>query len=256
MERKRHPILEILIIALLIFGGNLLWSYLFSLLIAGKSHEEVQSIWSVMNWVKLIFPMIAAWLCMNVVERRSIGMGKLLAVPLCAAALMMLISGFIINYMAAFSESYLIAADSINRLLSPMITATLTVLFVNLFDSPKREAYPHDHAMHCGLFKHIMLLLFTFGIWLLIWNYRVTAYLNCVPGESKRSPGAQLLLCMFVPFYGIYWTYKSAQRIDILAKTANVLSDLAVPCLILEFFIPVIPPVLMQDKINRIIETE
>ena len=59
---------------------------------------------------------------------------------------------------------------------------------------------------------------------------------------------------MFVPFYSIYWTYKSAQRIDKLAASAGVTSDLAVACLILEIFIPLIPPILMQDKINKIVE--
>ena len=60
---------------------------------------------------------------------------------------------------------------------------------------------------------------------------------------------------MFVPFYSIYWTYKSAQRIDKLAKSVGVVSDLTTPCLILEFFVPIVPPILMQDKINKILET-
>ena len=57
---------------------------------------------------------------------------------------------------------------------------------------------------------------------------------------------------MFVPFYSIYWVYKSAQRIDKLAMTVDVISDLTVVCLILEIFVPLIPPILMQDKINKI----
>ncbi len=60
---------------------------------------------------------------------------------------------------------------------------------------------------------------------------------------------------MLVPFYSIYWTYKSAQRIDTIAKSANIVSDLATPCFILAFLVPIVPPILMQDKINKIIGT-
>ena len=41
-----------------------------------------------------------------------------------------------------------------------------------------------------------------------------------------------------------------------LAATVDVISDLAVVCLILEIFIPLIPPILMQDKINKITQTK
>lgn len=106
---------------------------------------------------------------------------------------------------------------------------------------------------YCGLVKHILLLIFTFGIWLLIWIYRVTGYTNNVDGEEKRNPTNKLLLCMFVPFYQIYWTYKTAQRIDKMAAAKGISSDLATLCLILEIFVPIIPPILMQDKINAIV---
>ena len=106
--------------------------------------------------------------------------------------------------------------------------------------------------MYCGLVKHILLLLFTFGIWLLIWIYRVTGYTNSVKDEENRNPTTKLLLCMFVPFYQIYWTYKTAQRIDKMASKKGLQSDLSTLCLILAIFVPIIPPILMQDKLNNI----
>ncbi len=105
---------------------------------------------------------------------------------------------------------------------------------------------------YCSLVKHVLLLLFTFGIWQLIWIYKTTAYLNCVEDEEYRNPTTKLLLCMFVPFYSIFWIYKSAQRIDKLAKTKNIQSDLSTLCLILAIFIPIIAYILMQDKINAV----
>lgn len=113
-------------------------------------------------------------------------------------------------------------------------------------------AVPADR-IYCSLVKHILLLLFTFGIWYLIWIYRMTGYLNCVGDEEPRTPTSQLLLCMFVPFYSIYWVYKSAQRIDKLAASRSIPSDFSTLCLILAIFVAVIPPILMQEKINTIV---
>lgn len=107
--------------------------------------------------------------------------------------------------------------------------------------------------IYCGLVKHILLLLFTCGIWLYIWIYRVTGYTNNVQGEENRNPTNKLLLCLFVPFYVIYWMYKTAQRLDKMAAAKNIPSDLSTLCLILAIFVPIIPPILMQDKLNAIV---
>lgn len=104
------------------------------------------------------------------------------------------------------------------------------------------------------LVLHIVLLLFTCGIWQLIWVYRTTDYLNCVEGEQYRNPVTKLLLFLFIPFYSIYWTYISAQRIDKLAASRGVMSNLATLCLVLEIFIPIVPPILMQEKLNTILK--
>ena len=106
---------------------------------------------------------------------------------------------------------------------------------------------------YCSLVKHILLLLFTFGIWQFIWIYRMTEYTNAVQDEEPRNPTNKLLLSLFVPFYIIYWTYKTAQRVDKMAATKGLTSDMATLCLILEIFVPIIPPILLQDKMNNII---
>ena len=108
-----------------------------------------------------------------------------------------------------------------------------------------------EHFVSLG--KHICLLLFTFGIWYLIWIYKATKYSNLVKDEQERKPSTALLLYIFVPFYSVYWTYKTAQRIDKIAKTRNVQSDIATLCLVLAIFVPILPPIFMQDKINQAI---
>lgn len=106
---------------------------------------------------------------------------------------------------------------------------------------------------YCGLLKHILLLLFTLGIWQCIWIYRTTRFCNRLEGEKKLSPGAQLLLYLFVPFYSYYWTYKCAKRIDGISQANGLGSDLALLCMILAIFIGILPPILMQEQINTIV---
>ena len=115
-------------------------------------------------------------------------------------------------------------------------------------------AHKNPNDVYCSLGKHIVLLLVTFGIWLYIWIYRITEYLNCVAGEPKRNPTNQLLLCLFVPFYYIYWIYQSALRIDKLSVSRGKSGDMAIMCLILALFVGILPPILMQDKINDLVQ--
>lgn len=117
-------------------------------------------------------------------------------------------------------------------------------------------AAPAVSEAYCDLVKHILLLLFTFGIWHYIWVYRMTRYTNAVEDEEPRNPTNKLLLCLFVPFYLIYWTYKTAQRVDKMAAAAGINSDLSMLCLILEIFLPIIPPILLQEKMNSIVSPD
>jgi len=130
--------------------------------------------------------------------------------------------------------------------ISPAPKAERTVSAEN---APKSEFY-------ISIATHICLLLFTCGIWLLIWIHKATRFSNLVTDEQPSNPTTKLLLCMFVPFYQIYWTYKTAQRIDKLAKQYAVHSELGTACLLLAIFVPFIPPILMQDKINQIATKE
>ena len=113
-----------------------------------------------------------------------------------------------------------------------------------------------ESTAYYNLGMHVVLLLFTFGVWYLIWIYRMTGYLNRVEDEQPRNPTNQLLLCIFVPFYTVWWVYQSAQRIDKLAAAKGIASDLSMLCLILAIFVGVVPPTLMQDKINAIVTTD
>lgn len=118
----------------------------------------------------------------------------------------------------------------------------------------KKENEQRDDGYY-DLAMHVILLLVTCGIWRCIWIYRTTDYLNRCPGEEYRDPVCKLLLCMFVPFYYIYWTYKSAQRVDKMSAAKEIPCDISTLCLILSIFVAIVPPILIQMKINGLTES-
>lgn len=142
----------------------------------------------------------------------------------------------------------------IQKLLYIAIILTLSMWLKDPYAQLETSAATEEYGeAYCSLGKHIVLCLFTFGIWYLIWIYRTTKYLNNAPNSLQYNPTNKLLLCMFVPFYQIYWFYKHGQRIDNLSKQKNLNNaDMATLCLILGIFIPIVACILMQDRINTI----
>lgn len=110
-----------------------------------------------------------------------------------------------------------------------------------------------DPAARREIAIHILLLLVTCGIYLLVWIYKTTAYLNKCPNENHCDPTSKLLLCMFIPFYMFYWVYKQGQKIDTMYSIKfNSNDSSATMYLILMFILPIVPYCLMQDKINKL----
>lgn len=133
----------------------------------------------------------------------------------------------------------------------------IIILLISFMTSQKEITFPASSTAYGKSYKslvpHVLLLLFTCGIYYLVWIYRTTDSLNACKNEEYRNPVNKLLLCMFVPFYSIYWTYKSAHRIDTLGYEKGIQGDTATLSLILSLFVPILPPILMQSKLNSVI---
>ena len=106
------------------------------------------------------------------------------------------------------------------------------------------------------LVQHALLLLFTFGIWELIWIYRTTKFLNNAPDQEERNPTTKLLLCMFVPFYYVYWIYRSCKILDAWGKEKQDDEEITLIAFILSFFVRIVSLILMQNKLNRLCTME
>lgn len=117
---------------------------------------------------------------------------------------------------------------------------------------PKNNTNCLPDSAYIELTSHVLLLLFTFGIYWLHWIYKTTQYTNSIKSMKQRTASAQVLLCLFIPFYVIYWVYKTAQIIDKTAQMSDIFSDITSICTILAVFVGIVPPILIQDKINMI----
>ena len=112
---------------------------------------------------------------------------------------------------------------------------------------------PCTFTEYNGIGKFIFFTIITLGIWALIWVYNVTKNLNKVASVETRKPVAELLLCMFLPFYSIYWIYKTAEAVEAYGDENGKSFKISVLCLAFTFVCPIISVILIQDKINKIV---
>ena len=101
--------------------------------------------------------------------------------------------------------------------------------------------------------KHLFFSIITGGIWLLIWTYNVTGNLNKVAGVNRRKPAIELLLCIFLPFYYIFWLFKTAEAVEVYGAENGKQFKFSIIGLVLAIVLPIFATVLIQDKINLIV---
>ena len=113
--------------------------------------------------------------------------------------------------------------------------------------------FPNDPKTYgyTDLLTHVLLYMFTCGVWSFIWIYRATKTLSNVYGMTRQEPVAQLLLCLFVPFYVIYWLYDQGKRAEVYARNAGLQEQCATMALVFGFLNSILAFYLIQDVINR-----
>jgi phosphate starvation-inducible membrane PsiE len=155
------------------------------------------------------------------------------------------------------SDTYIRFLLLLSSTLNPILLIVIYFLLLAWLGSPYRVQKTVDtEGGYHEMTKHVLLLLLTFGVWYFIWVYKTTKFLNTVKGNSLRDPVRELLLCIFVPFYAVYWTGNTAKRTDMLAGSKGVNSNITAISLILAFFLYFMPPIIIQDKINDVILTK
>lgn len=127
----------------------------------------------------------------------------------------------------------------------------------------EREFTPTNFDAHIrpyryGLVKLVFLSIITFGIWQLVWLYRMTKCLNFArladDRIAYRRPGRKLLMCIFFPTYTVWWFYKSSEALKAMEKAKSLKSEAGILCPIFAVILPVVAMLMLQDRINTLIE--
>jgi transcriptional regulator with XRE-family HTH domain len=185
------------------------------------------------------------------------------SVVLLVAASVSEVAAYALNFMEVYEmtvanaiySSFSTVIGQIPYLIIHIGSAYLMYLKANpkpTYEVPETE-YPEHSEMYVGMLKHILLTLFTLGIYDCIWVYRTTENLNMGGVNEAQSGAKKLLLCIFIPFYRIYWFYAQAKRLENLMRAKDMhTADFAVVTLILAIFIPVVAAsAFLQVKINE-----
>ena len=130
------------------------------------------------------------------------------------------------------------------------------VMYLKVNPLPDREipeSTADKRGMYIPLVKHVLLTLFTLGIYDCIWICRTTESLNCDSVNERQSGFRKLLLCVFGPFYRIYWYYVQSKRLEALMKQERMTAEgFAVVLVVLAVFLPVaVPSAFLQMKVNE-----
>ena len=113
--------------------------------------------------------------------------------------------------------------------------------------------YPRDPKSfgYYDMVTHILLCLFTGGIWPMIWVHKTTKTLSNVYGFPSQDPVTKLLLCLFVPFYIIFWLYDQAKRAESYARSVGIHEEISTMVLLFAFLLPIISYYMLQNTINK-----
>ncbi len=228
---------------------------LIGLAICTLANIFIGNIWAILAWILAI--VFATPILTDRIPKLAPIVKKLYFIPAVLSAVFMYIYAQQQCVFYYFERYSIIPTHIISEHLAVVaLFGLMAINWVSVREKKQKEKNTGDAAVASELYyslgKHVLLLLFTCGVWMYIWIYKTTKHTNAVKGEDYRNPTNKLLLCLFVPFYSIYWTYKTAQRIDKMANEKGISSDMSTLCLILAIFVPIIPPILLQDKLNAI----
>ena len=164
-------------------------------------------------------------------------------------------------YAAAMTLIWLHASFSVSLLLQTGLVAMVAAgcitvaCAVKAEPAPKRKASkPTPTLVDCkrDLAQHTLLLFLTFGVWRLIWTYRMTRCFEIGKRHGTKA-GRTIVLYLLVPFYAVYWNHRCAQTLDVRRQERGLIGKSTLPCLLLTLFgCGGIATILMQDTVNAL----
>lgn len=105
-----------------------------------------------------------------------------------------------------------------------------------------------------SVLKYILLTIVTLGIWDIVFIYKTTKYFDEVIFDGKCGPVTEMLMCLFVPFYSVYWFYKYGKKIEIIASFKGYsCKELPASLMILRGFGWIFASIYLQSRLKEIV---
>ncbi len=205
-----------------------------------------------------------SWLCLFKKTEKSIKISKKLwwipgAIEVFSILFFDHIQYFIFN-LDIFSLFDYDPGEMVSCLVLPILRIITVFAFAKWLSDPyEKKEHPawsgeyssvEDEIIYCGMLKHIIFILLFGMIYISIWIYRITRYLNLVPDQKQRNPGLSLLCFWLVPFYSLFWFYSTSKRVEISSADRGRPCQIAALYTFLSIFFSFIPSILLQHKIN------
>lgn len=221
----------------------------------------------------------------NAMSAVSTGTAVMVAVPMAIVFVFMLISG--VSYSIEYGEDFfysLITAlalgvfiwigfavfavayrsyarrafgiETVTRAKSANNTSTVADMAVTADNATGYYAVSHtlgtEPTAQVGVAMQIFLSVITLGIWYWVWLYRTTGVLNDKSTHIKDTAFVEILGCIFVPFYAVYWCYKNSKKADqyVMRYLPNT-NAIATLCFVLSIFVPMLSLAIIQNTINN-----
>lgn len=102
------------------------------------------------------------------------------------------------------------------------------------------------------LLTHILLSVVLGKFWLWPWVYQTAYGLRKINKGYKRSPAGQLLLFVFIPFYNLYWFFKTGKSVSDCAADKKIDINISRLCVLIAIFSPVIASIILQMEICKL----
>jgi len=137
----------------------------------------------------------------------------------------------------------------------------IALVFLNIASMDKQDTSDterkNDIYSENNIAINIILSIITFGIYFIIWLYRLEVKIRELNNDKRDLTGTVLCL-IFVPFYKIYWFYNREQLfVRTLHKKGQTKEDNSLVYLLLSIFgFGLIAAALMQNDFNRLEDTD
>lgn len=133
-----------------------------------------------------------------------------------------------------------------------IITIFVLIIYIILCSKDKYIENSESEDIHIHPGKLLLFGILSFGIYFIVWYYRVIRYFESQTQESK--PIMEFLFVLLIPFYFIYWIYKVSGQVYTEQKKYSVADgSFSVLALILAIFgMSIISILIIQDNINKI----